>query len=71
MTILSADLEKALERFTIEKGLSRDDAIFSILTEWLGANHYLREDRGDEGRELAETVQYPEFMDDASGGAGG
>ena len=71
MTTLPTALEKALERFTADKEISRDAAIASILEEWLRANHYLDEAKTDAEGDVDETVQYPEFMEDASGGAGG
>jgi hypothetical protein len=71
MMILSADLETALALYTSEIGTDRDEAVRRILTDWLGARQYLGESAPSVDKDVKETVQYPEFMDDASGGAGG
>ena len=68
---MTTELETALARYMAELAIDREEAIRRILTEWLRSRRYLGS--GDESvhRDVAETVQYPEFMDDASGGAGG
>lgn len=71
MTTLSAELETALALFMAETGIDRDAAIGRILTDWLGDRHYLDKPTASIDKDVEETVQYPEFMDDASGGAGG
>ena len=74
MTGLSTELEAGLARFMAENGIDRDEAVGRILAEWLGERHYLKSPTAPrDGETIAtdETVQYPEFMDDASGGAGG
>jgi hypothetical protein len=72
MTGLSTELEAGLARFMEENAIDRDEALRRILAEWLGERHYLpTSPRDGETTEVAETVQYPEFMDDGSGGAGG
>jgi len=71
MTTLSPELETSLALFMAEFGIDRDEAMRRILTEWLGARHYLGDGAQPADTDMKETVQYPEFMDDASGGAGG
>jgi hypothetical protein len=71
MPPLSTELEAALVLFMSEAGIDREEALRRILTDWLGAKHYLVEDTAAIDADPKQTVQYPEFMDDASGGAGG
>lgn len=71
MTTLSTELETALALYTAEIGIDRDEAVRRILTDWLGARHYLGDSLQSADKDVKETVQYPEFMNDASGGAGG
>lgn len=71
MTTLPEDIDDALARYMADHGLGRDAAVSKILAEWLGAHDYLVNAGTVEPDDTQQTVQYPEFMDDASGGAGG
>lgn len=69
--MLTNELETALALFMADHGIDRDEAMRRILTDWLAARHYLGAEKPSSDQTIEETVQYPEFMDDASGGAGG
>lgn len=71
MTATSTQLEAALAIYMAEIGMDRDEAVRRILTDWLNARHYLEAAAPATEATIDETVQYPEFMEDASGGAGG
>lgn len=70
MTTLPDDLEAALSRYMADHAMNRDDAIASILSQVLGVPSDRSGEKAGE-TELRETVQYPEFLEDASGGSGG
>jgi hypothetical protein len=71
VTTLSKDLETALDDFMTSICVDRDEAIRRILDDWLIGHGYLKQTEPAIDGDTAETVQYPEFMEDASGGAGG
>ncbi|WFS00066.1 hypothetical protein [Rhizobium tumorigenes] len=71
MTSLPKDIDDALARYMADHGLGRDASVSKILAEWLGAHDYLGGDGTVKPDDMQQTVQYPEFIDDASGGAGG
>lgn len=71
MPILPQPVETALARYMAEHGIPRDEAVRRIVTDWLGMKGYGGENVTPVDTDTAETVQYPEFMSDASGGAGG
>ncbi|PZM10342.1 hypothetical protein [Rhizobium tubonense] len=65
------DIETALAAFIGTAQVDRDEAIRRIVGDWLSGHGYLRGSVSSDEGDISETVQYPEFMDDASGGAGG
>jgi hypothetical protein len=71
VTALSKDLQAALDDFMTSADVDRDEAIRRILGDWLIGHGYLKQTQPPIDGDTSETVQYPEFMDDASGGAGG
>jgi hypothetical protein len=71
VTTLSKDMEAALDDFLTSEDIDRDEAIRRILGDWLIGHGYLKQTEFSIDGDPSETVQYPEFMDDASGGAGG
>jgi hypothetical protein len=71
VTTFSKDLEAALDDFMTSVDVDRDEAIRRILGDWLIGHGYLKQTEPAIDGDISETVQYPEFMDDASGGAGG
>jgi hypothetical protein len=71
MTTLPDNIEAALNAFMSDVDMDREEAVRRILSDWLSSQGYLKDTAHSIDEDTSETVQYPEFMEDASGGAGG
>jgi hypothetical protein len=71
MTTFSKEIEAALSEFMSSAAVDRDEAVRRIVSDWLSGQGYLKDTAHPIDGDTSETVQYPEFMEDGSGGAGG
>lgn len=71
MTEFSKDVEAALDRYAAEHSIGRDEALQQLVAIGLRDQGHLAAPEQSIDTDTSETVQYPEFVTDASGGAGG